>query len=57
VFITRSISMPGVAPSHKNNVGPLESAPPCGFGATRAMMIQVRAPLAPVINHLWPLMT
>ena len=54
VFITRSISMPGVSPSQRNSVGP---SGPCGFGATRAMMIQVRAPLAPVINHLWPLMT
>ena len=54
VFITRSSSMPGVRPSHRNRVGP---SPPCGLGATFAMMIQVRAPSAPVISHLRPLMT
>ena len=36
-------------------LGPLRS--PCGLGGTRAMMIHVRAPCAPVINHLRPLMT
>jgi hypothetical protein len=53
VFIVRSMTMPGSSPSARNSVGPSGR---CGFEASRAMMIQVFAPFAPVISHLRPLM-